>query len=209
MQLRHQEYGSAVPRRRSFGCQRGIPPFFIWKGKDRTINYERYLHDDEYGREVLPNLINDFQRHVEVIGSDRQKFSVTSTAYSVGINGIAPYPKTVNWQRAIGAHYLWVSADVTVAANAKAEIIYSADMTVHMEDRYNFNPGSADIASGIPDSANGIFEVTGLAEQYTNYATVKRQISWREGDWSRTTSKGAPESRQRKPQDNRRARNRT
>lgn len=183
--------------------------FLFGEGEDRTINYERYLKDDASGREVIPNLLRDFKQHVEIIGNDRIKFSVTSSAYSVGNTGIAPYPATANWQKAIGAHTLWVSADVSVAANAKAEIIYTAEITIHMEDRYNFNPGNVDIATGVPDSANGIFEVTGLAHQYTNYATVRRQVSWREGDWSAANTKGAPTSRQRKPQNNRRIRNRT
>lgn len=183
--------------------------FLFGKGKDRTINYERYLQDDASGREVIPNILRDFQQHAEIIGRDRVRFSVTSNAYSVGNTGIAPYPATANWQKAIGAHFLWVSADVSVAANAKAEIIYTAEITIHMEDRYNFNPGNVDIATGVPDSANGIFEVTGMAHQYTNYATVRRQVSWREGDWSRSTPRGAPTSRQRKPGDNRRVRNRT
>ncbi|MGZ4851422.1 MAG: ABC transporter permease subunit, partial [Candidatus Bathyarchaeia archaeon] len=38
-------------------------------------------------------------------------------SFTNGINGFAPYPKTVNWQKALGAHYLWVSADVVVSAD--------------------------------------------------------------------------------------------
>lgn len=136
------------------------------------------------------------------------RFSVTSEAFTVGNGGIAPYPATTNWQKAIGAHFLWVSADVTVSANAKGEIVYSANLTVHMEDRYNFNPGQHDVATGISDSANGRFEITGLASQYTNYATVQRHITWTEGSWSKAATSGAPTDRQRKPQDSRRLRNR-
>ncbi len=47
-----------------------------------------------------------------------------------------------------------MSADVTVSANAKGEIVYSANLAVHREDRYNFNPGQHDVATGIPDSTN-------------------------------------------------------
>lgn len=181
--------------------------FLFGNGTDRTINYERYLLDDASGRQVIPNVLEDFQRHVEVIGHDRVKFSVTSDAYAVGNGGIAPYPATVNWQKAIGAHFLWVSADVSVSVSDKSEIVYTADVTIHMEDRYNFNPGQHDIATGIPDSANGIFEITELAHQYTNFGTVHRKVSWQEGQHTNAAS-GAPNSRQRKPQDNRRARNR-
>jgi len=101
-----------------------------------------------------------------------------------------------------------VSADVPVSANAKGEIAYPANLTVHTEDRHNFNPGQHDMATGIPDSANGLFEITGLASQYTNYATVQRHITWIEGSWSKVATSGAPTDRQPKPQDSRHLRNR-
>jgi hypothetical protein len=182
--------------------------FLFGDGADRTLNYERFLQNDASGQRLVTNLSQDFERHIEIIGKDRLKFSVTSTTYNVGPGGIADYPATANWQKAIGGHVIWVSADVTASANAKGEIIYSADLTIHMEDRYNFNPGQHDVATGIPDSANGRFEITGLAKQYTNYATVKRHISWTEGAWNAKSTTGAPTDRQRKPQDSRRLRNR-
>lgn len=182
--------------------------FLFGNGEDRTLNYERYLQDDPQGKTVIPNLLPVFQRHAEVIGKDRVKFSITSEAFTVGTNGIARYPDTENWQKTIGGHNIWVSADVSVSVNAAAEVIYSAEMTIHMEDRYNFNSGQHDIKTGIPDSENGVFEITGLGKQYMNFGTVRRQLSWREGSWNSFTTKGAPVDRQRKPKDNRRVRNR-
>lgn len=182
--------------------------FLFGKGADRTLNYERFLADDPSGRKVIPSIMQELQRHAEIIGKDRMKFSITSKAFAVGNSGVAPYPETENWQKAIGAHNLWVSADVSVSANKAGELHYTADVQIHMEDRYNFNPGQSDIATGIPDSANGTFEITGLAKQYMNYATVRRQITWREGAWSTSSATGAPTNRQRKPNDNRRLRNR-
>lgn len=152
--------------------------------------------------------MQELQRDAEIIGKDPMKFSITSKAFTVSNSGVAPYPETENWQKAIGAHNLWVSANVSVSANKAGELHYTADVQIHMEDRYNFNPGQSDIATGIPDSANGMFEITGLAKQYMNYATVRRQITWREGAWSTSSATGAPTNRQRKPNDNRRLRNR-
>ena len=43
-----------------------------------------------------------------------------------------------------------------------------------MKDMYNFNPGAADIVTGTPDSANGRFEITGLANEYLNESTITR-----------------------------------
>lgn len=61
------------------------------------------------------------------------------------------------------------------------DIRIRADITIHAEDRYNFNPGAKDIATGIPDSANGRFELCGLAHQYMNYGRVTRSASWMKG----------------------------
>lgn len=40
-------------------------------------------------------------------------------------------------------------------------------MALPAEDRYNFRPGQADLAAGIPDSDDGVFEITGLGKHYT------------------------------------------
>jgi len=82
-------------------------------------------------------------------------------------------------------------------------------MTLHAEDRYNFNPGMHDIATGIPDSANGEFELSGLGHQYMNYSTLVRNLTWTgTAPASDSAVAGAPSGRQRQPSDNRRARNR-
>nr|GEU80231.1 hypothetical protein [Tanacetum cinerariifolium] len=70
-------------------------------------------------------------------------------------------------------HHHARAPEVTVSA-IKGEIYYDDDVTLHMEDRYNFSPGAVDVATGIPDAANGRFKITRLAKQYTNYTTVKR-----------------------------------
>lgn len=41
-----------------------------------------------------------------------------------------------------------------------------------------------DIATGIPDSDNGVFEVTGLAKQYDQYAELERHVEWKYGTLS-------------------------
>lgn len=181
--------------------------FLFGKGADRTILYERFVENDASGKTLLPNLINDFELYVSIIGKDRTKFSVTSDTFHVGAGGVAAYPATANWQKALGAHFLWVSADV-IASCVKQKIYFDADITVHMEDRYNFNPGAADVATGIPDEANGRFEITGLAHQYTNYGTLTRHVRWEDGAPTTSRLTNAPNGRQRKPSDNRRIRNR-
>jgi hypothetical protein len=190
--------------------------FLHGKGADRTFSYERYVHGDPSGKVTLDNAITDARLGAEMIFTERSlrpSFQMSGTAIPCGsddpdLSDLFPYPETENWQKALGAHRIWLSALVALSGpSARPE--FSMLLTVHAEDRYNFNPGNADISTGIPDSANGRFEVTGLAKQYMNYAILARHVRW-----LGFTSKDAHVSpytggRLRKPTDNRRARNRT
>ncbi len=189
-------------------------------GKDRTIDYERYVAGDPSGKVMLNSATRDTQLGAEQIYSDMLAkdpslagkpvtFEMTGSAIPVGGgNPGYPYPETENWQKAIGAHDIWNSAKVTVTPPTEpgGKPQFNMDMTVHMEDRYNFNPGAADIATGTMDAENGRFEKVGLAHQYMNYGTLDRQVSWGQGD-VQPTSTGGGAGRQ--PDDNRRVRNRT
>jgi hypothetical protein len=156
--------------------------FLYGGGASRVIDYERYLNGDPAAADLITKLINDFRVHTEIIGSNRSKYSITSTAYAIGPGGFARGPATANWQKTLGAHNLWVSADVTVSVDDKGQIWYDANLTLHMEDMYNFNPGQHDLATGIPDLANGTFEITGLAKEYVNVGTALRHTRWVEGE---------------------------
>lgn len=185
--------------------------FLYGLGHDRTLNYERFIENDTSGAILIKNLTSDFQNNITIIGKNRDSFLVTSQPFSVGNTNLYPYPATENWQKAIGAHIIWVSGSVKIETDANGIDAYDAEITIHMEDRYNFNPGAADIATGIPDSANGRFEITGLAKQYMNYGTITRQLKWKHKDGSKPEQlevSGDPRSRQRRPSDSRRARNR-
>lgn len=156
--------------------------FWDGKGKDRyAVDYEKFLRTDPSARNIVSVLVDDFIKNIEIIGKNRTSFQVVGHHYSVGEGGIADYPATVNWQRAIGAHILWVSATITAAAK-KGKIEYSADLIIHMEDRYNFNPGAKDIKSSIRDAENGAFEMNGWATQYMNYASIARKVVWKENE---------------------------
>jgi hypothetical protein len=80
-------------------------------------------------------------------------------------------------------------------------------LILHAEDRYNFNPGDADIATQIPDSANGQFELTGLGHQYTNYGTAARLARWSTSSADFSVPPTASAGRLRTPADSRRLRN--
>ncbi len=119
------------------------------------------------------------------------------------------YPKTENWQKAIGAHIFWISADIHAEKTRTGKISFETVMTTNIEDMYNFNPSQKDIATGIPDSENGRLATSGLARQYLNYSQISKAFSW-EGlsAGTKVTVKNQPTRRTRQSSDNRRIRNR-
>jgi hypothetical protein len=196
--------------------------FLFGDGKDRTFSYDRYVDQDASGRTTLANAIFQAQAGAEELAMLRRSkpygwaFQMTSSVIPCGTDSeespwgeLYPYPATENWQKAIGAHYLWLSAGVTAAGNG-IHLQMTMNLTLHAEDRYNFNPNNEDIATGIPDAANGRFELTGLGHQYTNYSTLTRLVRWTSMSFDPkvpalvTGSSG----RHRQPADNRRLRNR-
>jgi|KBSMisStandDraft_5_1062788.scaffolds.fasta_scaffold1341775_1 hypothetical protein len=163
---------------------------------------------------TLRNSILDAQEaaiqlfQTQVGGTSPADFAITGTA--VGAGGASrhfPYPRTENWQKAIGAHWIWLSSDIHVRGTGP---LFQFEMffTLHAEDRYNFNPGSMDIATGAPDSLNGELEVSGLAQQYMNYSTLTRHITWNGLSTGSYDATGSPDRRVRQPSDNRRLRTR-
>lgn len=174
--------------------------FLEGNGADRTFSYEEFVEEDESGQTVLNNAIADTQRGAEalynlMVAEDPSlagqivTFDVTSGVITVGSGEEYPYPDSENWQKAIGGHSIWNSATVTVTPSEDGgEPQFSMDYTLHAEDRYNFNPNQEDIATGQPDAIRGEqLEKTGLAEQYMQYATLEREVTWTQGDISGTT----------------------
>jgi hypothetical protein len=175
--------------------------FLTGKGADRQFSYDKFVKDDTAGQTTLNNAIRDTQTGAEEIyrqmlakdpslANKPVTFQITGSQIGVGNSTKFPYPATENWQKAIGAHSIWNSATVTVNPPAKpgGEPTFSMRYTLHGEDRYNFNPGAADIATGQPDSDNGRFEQAGLAHQYMNYGTLQRDVTWTRGNIAGSTN---------------------
>lgn len=175
--------------------------FLNGNGADSKFSYDKFVKDDASGKAVLNNAVGDTQRGAEdiyrqMVANDPSlagrsvTFKITGSQIGVGNDGKFPYPATENWQKAIGAHNIWSSAEVNVKPSAKAGVdpTFTMKYTLHGEDRYNFNPGAKDIATGQPDSDNGRFEVTGLARQYMNYGSLSRNVSWTSGNINSSTS---------------------
>lgn len=86
------------------------------------------------------------------------------------------YPRTENWQKAIGGYQQWSSADVTVKDG-----MVTMEVTVHAEDHYNFNPGQGDITTGAKDEENGRFTEVGWAKPFDSSGDITRTITWPAG----------------------------
>lgn len=193
--------------------------FLFGKGKARTVSYESYIRNDPSGEITLHNASTHAQLAAEQLllslqSSGKYAFDMSSSAIQCGLDPeesawgeLYPYPQTENWQKTIGAHCLWLSARVSSAGTPTGANM-TMYLTLHVEDRYNFNPGDSDIATGIPDEANGRFELAGLGTQYMNYASVTRILRWTLLSSQRTTAMDNYASRLRRPADSRRLRNR-
>jgi hypothetical protein len=191
--------------------------FLYGKGADSTFSYERYVASDTSGRTTLNNAVLDVRRGVENLARTRLAGAPPSFQFRSGpircgdkndldLLTLFPYPATENWAKAIGGHVIWFSGLVTLTGSIP-EQSYTVMLTLHAEDRYNFNPGDEDIETGIPDSANGVFEPTGLAQQFTSYSTLTRTLSWAGVTANSITVSRLNARRERAPDGNRRARN--
>ena len=202
--------------------------FLDGNGAERTFSYERYVRHHRSGEVTLRTMIREGRHAAYDLWIARRNraqgtFQFTGTDINAGIEGSIsmPYPSTENWQKAIGGHDIWLSGTVSVGI---PEIVtqtecregpprFEMELTLHVEDMYNFNPGQADLATGIPDADNGRLATSGLGHQYLHKSTLVRTVAWQGQPSAAPTVTAEPPSwrsgrRHRKPGDNRRLRNR-
>lgn len=189
--------------------------FLNGNGATRDIQYARFLANDSSGHTVLASAMADtrqaaLERHDRDVAASGPTEGTSSYHIRTGVMSVTsgdaryPYPATENWQKAIGAHSLYIEATVTVTVTRVHEAggglpggvpaagegsssdvgpptyarHFHVEMTIHAEDMYNFNPGNFDIATGLPDDANGRFELTGLGHEYLNTGTYSQPFDF-------------------------------
>lgn len=190
--------------------------FLFGNGAERDVHYGRFLANDSSGQTVLASAMEDtrqaaIRRHDQDLAGatpseGTRTYQIRTGALSVTAGDARyPYPATENWQKALGAHTIWIEAAVTVTVTRLRDAgsepppggvpapgegsstdagpptfsrHFHLEMTIHAEDMYNFNPGAADIATGTPDSANGRFEITGLGHEYLNRGTFSQPFDF-------------------------------
>uniref|UniRef100_UPI00069648FD RHS repeat domain-containing protein n=1 Tax=Streptomyces odonnellii TaxID=1417980 RepID=UPI00069648FD len=146
-------------------------------GDDYEVNYDEAYFEDDAIRGAVDAEITEAQKAAEILGKNKRKFSMTGSAVKVG-----KYPVTENWQKALGGHRIWGSADVKVKGDK-----ISMRVTVHAKDRYDFNKGMADIASGASDDENGRFATLGWAKPFMVSGSLTRVVTWTRGDIQQST----------------------
>ncbi|WP_157736333.1 hypothetical protein [Granulosicoccus antarcticus] len=175
--------------------------FLTGGGETYDVDYGNYLTDDVNGRTTNDSIVQDIQaagdqlfanevadgaiKLDDIAVGERIVFTVSGDAIAVG--GGAPdnpnsqrfpYPESENWQKAIGAHQVYTRSEVTVTRLENGTLLASAAIEVNFEDRYNFNPGQQDIATGAPDSERGVLEQTGLAQQFDQVGQAQLETQW-------------------------------
>jgi RHS repeat-associated protein len=147
-------------------------------GTDMDIDYEKAYRDDSNIHGGLNNEIASAEAEAErLAASGGPHFTMTGDAVRMG------QPITEDWQKTIGGHWLWGSATVEQCAGK-----FTMTITLHEKDRYNFNRGASDIATGLPDNANGRFAVLGWAKSFITNGKVVKKVTWQKGQESSTTN---------------------
>lgn len=138
-------------------------------GDPMSFNLERAAKEDSNVRRNIESKI------AEARGAAEAFAKTGNTSFSmIGSATTAPYyPSTENWQKTIGSYQQWTSSTVSVQGKT-----ITMTTTVHAEDRYNFNRGAADVASGAPDNDNGRFAEIGFAKPFNSSGELTQVTTW-------------------------------
>jgi hypothetical protein len=177
---------------------------FIHRLYRELVGHDKQIVEIEKELAKLVEQNDDYQRLLTIPGVG----PVVATTLLASV-GDANYFKNGR-QKAIGAHIIWLSGDVTVKTfpGTTLPLEFRMNMVLHAEDQYNFNPGATDIATGIPDNENGRFVVVGFAHGYFQSSTLRRSFSWKGSDLGVASMDSRIRPRHRQPQNNRASTNR-
>jgi uncharacterized protein YukE len=142
-------------------------------GTPMRVDYEEAYREDEMIRNAVDAEIATAMQWAEQLHRETGQ-----TSFSVSGDAVQPryYPGTENWQKTLGGHTIWGSGDVRIQGNT-----VTMEVTIHAEDRYNFNRGEEDIATGVPDEANGRFAELGWAKSFDVSGSLTRTVTWELG----------------------------
>lgn len=166
--------------------------FMEGSGTTRDVKFERYFRDDPSGRHTFRTICMEvrdaaYKFYMSNYNGLDASFNFTSRVKKaknesnldvLSNTRIYPHPVTENWTKTLGVFSFWVECRVDVSCIDKIPH-FQLELSIHVEDMYNFNPYQVDIATGIKDEENGVFEITGLARQYLNVGIAKGVLKWK------------------------------
>lgn len=123
------------------------------------------------------------KRTQESVERLRAQSGLDEFSFSGELHKNSEYPVTENWQKTLGGFNTWSHGDVTYKDGE-----YRMTVTVNVLDRYNFNKGQQDIASGTSDDVNGRFEALGWAKSFNTKGQMTFEVSWKEGEIPSSTT---------------------
>ena len=158
--------------------------YHFGNGQTRNFTYDKYILQDKSGWQTLKSAIEDtiavasyLDMQKRISSSYTGNFDITSDAMSTA-NGRYPYPVNEDWQKAVGGHCVWVTANIMVSTDATKMRSFTMTMTLAGEDKYNFDPEKADIGTGVKDAENGRFQVCRLAYEFLQVASSLRVFTY-------------------------------
>ena len=146
-------------------------------GTPMTVDYEEAYREDANIAAAVDTEIAQARAAAERLAAQSGSTSFSMTGDARMASDLGGYPATENWQKALGDHQLWSSSHVTVTGG-----VATMTITVHAHDRYDFNAGMSDIATGTPDDENGRFAVLGWAQGFDTRGDITRTVTWNVGD---------------------------
>lgn len=152
-------------------------------GKDKHIDYGKAYKEDVAVRSFI-NMVNT-ENELAALEYYRRTgitdFTITSEYYQS--NQYGGYPKTENWQKAIGDHRAYGTTSIQIQSNQKIQTVTK----IYESDKYDFNAGQSDIASGASDNENGRFATLGWAKPFYTYGSLELTSDY-DKDYNRLSS---------------------
>ncbi|MFB8282852.1 hypothetical protein [Nocardia colli] len=150
-----------------------------WDNNGKPMKFD---YDEAYNEDPSIKKAVDYEIGRSAVAADQfvragnKNFQMNGKPIGVGSDPNAPYPKTENWQKAVGGYQQYSHSNVRVEGN---RVIM--DVTVEAQDYYNFDKGKSDIGTGASDAENGRFAEIGWAKPFESHGSLTRTVSWEVG----------------------------
>ncbi|MBE6474929.1 MAG: WXG100 family type VII secretion target [Actinomyces succiniciruminis] len=142
-------------------------------GTPMTFDLEEGYREDASIRNEIDGEMNE----VVAAANELAQNGYTDTEFHSQNKTNSYTPVTENWQKTVGGYTYYSDSNLKVEGDT-----ITVTTTITARDRWNFNEGEADIATGTPDSVNGRFEELGWAQSFDTSGAVTRTVSWKVGE---------------------------